>query len=182
MEKQFDPLEPGIYSTGSTQPPKKNGCLIAVILMVAIFFLGIFSILGLFNFRLLRRIEISDPNETVSIVVSAPEETNDPMQTAKAGRDILLGITGESIPLIYQMYFQLPNGLLITAVEPGSAADAVGIEGGDVLLQVENAPITSSQELETALCAYAPGETVNLTVFRAGKQYSVTVILDDYHD
>lgn len=179
MEEQFEPQESRTYSTGSTKPPKKSGCLIAFLLMVAIFFFGIFRSLGLFNFSLLRRIEITDPNETVSIVVYDPDEDSDPLQTAKAGSSNFLGITGESIPLVYQMYYQLPNGLMITTVEPGSASDSVGISPGDILLSVENMPVTDLQELETALHGHSPGDTVWLTVYRNGTQNSVSVILGE---
>ncbi len=178
MEEHFEPLESRTYSTGSTKPPKKSGCLIAFLLMVAIFFIGIISSMGLMNFSLLRRIEISDPNETVSIVVYDPTESIDPAQTAKAGITNSLGITGESIPLVYQMYYQLPNGLMITAVEPGSAADSAGIGPGDILLAVENVPITGPQELETALFDLSAGDTVKLTVYRNGNQNSVSVTLE----
>ena len=406
MEDKFDSMEPRTYSTGSTKPPKKNGCLIAVILMAAILFIGIFSLMGIFNFRLLRRIEITDPNETVSIVVSDPEEetteqtskttkendidienspvsyenipqegglslqdiyekvidsvvsitctyrggsstgtgvildtdgyvvtnahvvedavtiqvlltdgreleaaligadtisdlavlhiwaddlvaaqlgdssvlrvgdavvaigdplgvslrgtmtdgivsainrnvtvdgrvmnliqTNAALNSGNSGGPLLncygqvigintmkigdtvsaagveglgfaipsttvsdivnqllqqgyvsgrpsLGITGESISMVHQMYYRLPNGLLITAVEPGSAADTVGIQEGDVLLRVEKTSVTSPQELESALYSYAPGDTVRLIIYRQGKQYSVSVTLDEYH-
>ena len=92
-----------------------------------------------------------------------------------------LGISGESISLVYQMYYRLPNGLLITAVEPGSAADAVGIQEGDVLLRIGKFSVTTPQELETALYSYAPGDAVQLIIYRQGKQYSATVTLDEYH-
>ena len=182
MEENFEPLESRTYSTGSTKPPKKSGCLIAALLMLAIFFIGIVSSLGLINFRLLRRIEITNPNETESILVSDPEEAEADSAVKTAEIPNPLGLSGESIPLIYQMYYQLPNGLLITHVAPGSCADAVGIEEGDILLQVENQGITGIQELDTALSAYVPGDTVKLLIYRQGKQYSVSVTLGEYHD
>lgn len=177
MEEHFEPLEPRTYRTGSTKPPKKSGCLLAFILMVAIFTIGIISCLGLFNFRLLRHIEISDPNETVSIVVTGPKEDKTAGQPAVASQEPFLGISGESVSLVYQMYYHLPNGLLITAVEPGSAADAAGIKNGDVLIQVGNTPVAGPQELETALSSYVSGDTVALILYRNGKQYSVAVTL-----
>lgn len=179
MREHFEPMEPDTYRTGSTNPPKKGGCLIAFLLMVAIFSIGIVSSLGLLNFRLLRRIEISDPNETVSIVVSDPVDQTTPVPAAKIGEHEPLGITGESLSLLYQMYYRLPSGLLITAVAPDSVADRVGIAPGDILLQVENVSVTHIQELETVLSAYQPGDTVTLVIYRLGKQYSVPITLEE---
>ena len=163
------------YRTGSTNPPKKSGCLFAFLLMAAIFFIGIFSVLGAFNFRLWRRIEISAPNETVSIVVSDPLEDTIPAQAAKICEGNPLGITVESISLVYQMYYNLPNGLHITYIEPGSVADRAGIELGDILLSVENVPVTSNDELENALCSYTLGDTIQLVIYRNGQQVSIHV-------
>ena len=90
-----------------------------------------------------------------------------------------LGISGESISLVYQMYYRLPNGLHITYVESGSPAEAAGIKTGDILMRVENTAVTSNEELETALYSYSPGDTVKLMIYRNGKQYSVTVTLSE---
>ena len=83
--------------------------------------------------------------------------------------------------MVYQMYYRLPNGLLINSVEPGSAADAVGIEEGDILLRMDNTSVTTPQELESAIYKYAPGDTVKLIIYRSGRQYSVTVTLGEAH-
>lgn len=405
MREIFEPLEPRTYRTGSTKPPKKSGCLFAFVLMFAIFTLGIVSCLGLFNIRLLRRIDVSDPEETVAIVASAeksesdevsktaeeppldiedsqisyeniPQEgglslqaiyekvidavvsisctypgggstgsgvivaeegyvvTNahvvenatgiqvlltdgrtleatligadkisdlavlkiqadglvaaqlgdssvlrvgdvvvaigDPLGVALRGtmtdgiisainRDVVvdgrtmnliqtnaalnsgnsggpllncygqvigintmkigdsvsaagveglgfaipsttvshiinqllqqgyvsgrpsLGVIGERISLVYQMYYHLPNGLHITQVEPGSAAQQAGIKTGDILLRFEGTAITGNEELENALYQHSPGDTVTLIIYRNGKQYSVSVTLGEAH-
>ena len=403
MEEYFEPIEPRTYRTGSTKPPKKSGCLFAGILIFLIFAIGIISCLGLINIRLWRNIDVSEPNETVSIVVSDPEEettqatyshedpsiviadspisyenipqegglslqdiyekvidavvsisctvpggnatgtgvilstdgyivtnahvvedartiqviltdgrtldatligadrisdlavldikadnlvaaqlgdssvlrvgdvvvaigdplgiafrgtmtdgivsainrnvtvdgrvmnliqTNAALNSGNSGGPLIncygqvigintmkigdsvssagveglgfaipsatvshivnqlleqgyvsgrpsLGISGESISRVHQMYYRLPNGLLINYVEPGSSADRVGIKIGDVLLQVNNTSVSSNDELETALYSYAPGDTVDLVIYRNGKQYSVSVTLGE---
>jgi serine protease Do len=408
MQEHFEPLEPITYRTGSTKPPKKSGCLFAFLLMLAIFSLGIFSCLGLFNIQLWRNIDVSDPNETVSIVVSSqPEEEIEENQAAKTSEDphigigesnisyenipqegslslqdiyekvidsvvsiscslpggsstgsgvilseegfvvtnahvvedatqiqVLLtdgrnleatligadkisdlavleieadnlvaaqlgdssvlrvgdvvvaigdplgvalrgtmtdgivsainrdvtvdgrvmnliqtnaalnsgnsggpllncygqvigintmkigdtvsaagveglgfaipsttvshivnqllqqgyvsgrpamGISGEQVSLIYQMYYRLPSGLQITYVEPGGSADLAGIQTGDILLRFGNVRITTLEDLESALYTCSPGDTVQLIIFREGKQYSVSVTLGEAH-
>ena len=113
------------------------------------------------------------PSTTVSSIVNQLLE-----QGYISGRPSL-GISGESISRVYQMYYRLPNGLHITYVEPGSAADQVGIEIGDILLRVENTTVTTNHELESALYSYVPGDTVKLVIYRNGVQYYVSVTLGE---
>lgn len=178
--EHYEPQESGTYRTGSTNPPKKSGCLFAFILIILIFTIGIISSLGLVNIRLWRNIDVSDPNETVSIVVSGPEEEDAP-QTVKICIGDPLGIQAESISILYQMYYNLPNGLHITYITPDSPADQAGLAVGDILLRVDNIPVTSTDELNSALNSYAPGDEVTLTVYRSGKEYSVSVTLGEAH-
>ena len=113
------------------------------------------------------------PSATVSHIV------NQLLQQGYVSGRPSLGISGESISLVYQMYYRLPNGLHITYVESGSPAEAAGIKTGDILMRVENTAVTSNEELETALYSYSPGDTVKLMIYRNGKQYSVTVTLSE---
>ena len=55
---EFDYCEPwdqGTYQTGSTQPPKNRGGLMAVLLILVIFLAGLTSVLGIMNIRLFSR-------------------------------------------------------------------------------------------------------------------------------
>ena len=113
------------------------------------------------------------PSATVSHIV------NQLLQQGYVSGRPSLGISGESISLVYQMYYRLPNGLHITYVESGSPAEAAGIKTGDILMRVEKTTVTSNEELETALYSYSPGDTVKLMIYRNGKQYSVTVTLSE---
>jgi len=42
-------------------------------------------------------------------------------------------------------------GVLVTAVEPGSAADAAGLRRGDLILEVDRSPVNTASELEDRL-------------------------------
>jgi len=90
-----------------------------------------------------------------------------------------LGISGEGISEFYQFYYRLPKGLYITEVDPESNAETVGIQPGDILISIDNVNITSSHVLETALYACVPGDTVKAIIYRAGKQYSVTLTVGE---
>ena len=67
--------DPDTYRTGSTNPPKSRGGLIAVLLVLVILLCGIVSILGVVNIRLIRKMNDNGIGETVPIAFSAPDES-----------------------------------------------------------------------------------------------------------
>jgi serine protease Do len=90
-----------------------------------------------------------------------------------------LGITGEGLSSFYQYYYQMPAGLYITALEPGSPAERCGIEPGDLLISIDDHRITDEESYKTALYNYAIGDTVTVIIYRSGKQYSVSLTLHE---
>ena len=90
-----------------------------------------------------------------------------------------LGLTGEGFSPFYQRFYQVPTGLYITQVDPGSPADAVGLVPGDILVAMDGTGIASMEDLNTALYAHQVGDRVNLTVFRNGLQADVEVALTE---
>ena len=60
----------------------------------------------------------------------------------------------------------LPNGAYIVSVEAGSPADKAGLQGGDILVEVNGNVIASSSELMDALEGSKEGDTVTVTVWR----------------
>ena len=90
-----------------------------------------------------------------------------------------LGIRGESISSFYQLYYRLPNGLHITAVEEGSSAAEVGIAPGDILISIDGVRITDSDTLQKQEFSYLPGDTVQVVIYRSGRQYSVTLTVGE---
>lgn len=90
-----------------------------------------------------------------------------------------LGISGETVSAMYQSYYRLPAGFLLAQVEAGSAAEAAGLAPGDIIIQFEETRIKSSDELISALYAHSAGDSVTITVYRAGRQHAVTVTLQE---
>ena len=90
-----------------------------------------------------------------------------------------LGITGESISNLYHFYYRLPKGLYITKVDPNSSAHKAGIEEGDILLSFEGSDVTSTDDLKMHLYNYAPGDQVTVIIYRGGKQYAVTLTVEE---
>lgn len=59
-----------------------------------------------------------------------------------------------------------PDGALIANVAPNSAAAAAGLKSGDVITEVNGAPIVRSGELSSMIGLASPGEQVKLKVWR----------------
>ena len=90
-----------------------------------------------------------------------------------------LGVSGDSLPALYQHFYHLPAGLYITHVEENSPADLCGIEPGDILLSIDDSRITDMDSLKAALFAHEAGDSVTVTINRNGTTASATVILQE---
>ena len=90
-----------------------------------------------------------------------------------------LGITGESMSSFYQLYYRLPAGLYITQIDPESDAAEKGVKEGDILISLGDTRITSPQDLTSALAGCNVGDTVQIIIYRSGRQYSADIVLDE---
>lgn len=68
----------------------------------------------------------------------------------------------------------------IAQIVSGSAAEAAGLQVGDLILKVEDTQITSNDDLSTAISAYNAGDTVTLTIQRDGVEQTLTVTFGEY--
>jgi len=71
------------------------------------------------------------------------------------------------------------RALEIMEVAPGSAADTAGIQIGDMLLLADGETVETSNDLLRIRRRYALGDTLRLTVLRAGEQLEFAVVLSD---
>ena len=74
------------------------------------------------------------------------------------------------------------QGAVVTNVEQGTPAAAVGIEDGDLIVAVDGAPTDGSTGLIAAIRDLEPGDTVTLTVMRDGDERMLEVTLTDRPD
>jgi putative serine protease PepD len=70
-----------------------------------------------------------------------------------------------------------PMGLFVTSVVPGGPADQAGIQGGDVITEVDGNPARSVAVLEVATLRRSAGDTVSVTYERDGSPTTVDVTL-----
>ena len=86
-----------------------------------------------------------------------------------------LGLTLQELSSIDRLYYHLPQGVLITGVDPQSDAHAKGLNPGDLLLYVGSIRVTACDTVTQALYSYEAGDTVQLVIYRGGSQYTVEV-------
>ncbi|WPD22720.1 MAG: ChaN family lipoprotein [Candidatus Electrothrix scaldis] len=72
-----------------------------------------------------------------------------------------------------------PSRVEITDISPLSKAGEAGLQQGDVILAVDNSPITTIGDLKIALLDKTPGETVQLNIVRKNKVMNIKVELSD---
>ena len=90
-----------------------------------------------------------------------------------------LGLEGEAISTFYQLYYRMPAGLYITAVDNSSDAARAGIEPGDILLSIDEERVTDPDTLKELLYSYEIGDTVTVIIYRGGRQYSAELTLKE---
>lgn len=83
----------------------------------------------------------------------------------------LLGVTGD-----YAGIDETP-GAVITDVNPGSAAEDAGLLVDDVVISINDHPVTGIDDLAAQVRSYQAGDTVVLDVVRGGETIQVPVTL-----
>jgi S1-C subfamily serine protease len=94
----------------------------------------------------------------------------------------LLGVSTISLDTVEdavrsQFQISADQGAFVVEVEPGSGADDAGLQQGDVILEVNGDPITSSEDLGAAVRSSEIGDQMEVTIERDGEQQTVTATL-----
>lgn len=92
-----------------------------------------------------------------------------------------IGISGMDLSAAIAQQYQLPveRGILIVQVNPGSPAEEVGMQAGDILLAIDGATVETVQQLQNELQNYEPGDEVTLLLNREGSETEVTLTLGE---
>ncbi|HEY5822930.1 MAG TPA: trypsin-like peptidase domain-containing protein [Cyclobacteriaceae bacterium] len=72
------------------------------------------------------------------------------------------------------------QGVFVSRVNEGSAAEKSGIERGDVITRVNGHGVNSVSELQEWVARNRPGQTVNIAYRRDGTEKDVKVVLKNY--
>ncbi|RFM28876.1 trypsin-like peptidase domain-containing protein [Deminuibacter soli] len=69
------------------------------------------------------------------------------------------------------------DGVYVTDVMPDGSAKAAGILKGDFITKIEGSPIESGSQLQEQIARYKPGDKINVTYTRNGKEYTTPLVL-----
>jgi serine protease Do len=117
----------------------------------------------------------------------------------RAGRNTVggawLGIIGQTVTPKIAQAMHLPaaqRGVLVEKVERGSPADQAGLRGtdktivvnglrvpigGDIIVALDDKPVTQVQDLQTLIQRAQAGQTIKLIIVRQGKRMRLQVTL-----
>lgn len=88
-----------------------------------------------------------------------------------------IGITGDSVPVAAQAYYQLPAGVYVRSIDKTSNAYEVGLRPGDIITAVNGTAISTMEELNTIKNQFHAGNIVQLSIYHSGKLYELTITL-----
>lgn len=71
------------------------------------------------------------------------------------------------------------EGVLVQSIESNSPAEKAGIKAGDVILKFDGVKVLHGNQLQALVASKAPGEKVNVEIFRDGKTLTKTVTLEE---
>ena len=90
-----------------------------------------------------------------------------------------IGISGYDIDSTRASYFNLPQGVYVSSVDPASDAYQQGIQAGDIITGVNGKDITSMTDINEVKNELKVGDTMKLTIYRDGSTKEVSIKLID---
>ena len=95
----------------------------------------------------------------------------------------MLGITATPVKATEAEFYEIPLGLWVKGVTPGSDIARKGVREGDIITHLAGQPIYTLDACSNVLRDYAPGDTIQVTVFRregsvTDNTFTVDVILE----
>jgi S1-C subfamily serine protease len=117
------------------------------------------------------------PSNRVNFIATQLIQNGKVTHTGRAA----LGVSVESVDPYVASLNNLPvqQGALIASLQSGGPAQQAGLQVGDVIVQINNTPVTDTSSLGDALAQYNIGETVAVHVYRGNQQLTINVKLGE---
>jgi S1-C subfamily serine protease len=110
----------------------------------------------------------------------AKDVANEIIKTGSV-RHAYLGIQNQTVTEQLQQQFGLSrsSGVLVGGTGPGTPAADAGLQQGDIIVKVDTTDITNDADLYAILRAKKPGDTISITIDRAGQEQTVQATLGE---
>jgi len=102
------------------------------------------------------------------------EEKNDIIEKVA-----FLGVGGDEAGAALMHQLELENGLVLTQIAPDSPAALAGLAEHDVVVSIDDNPLSDQDSLRQALQDYKPGDEVELQLVRRGEKIDQKVVLGE---
>lgn len=115
--------------------------------------------------------------QVLSVALSERRETATVASVPQSKQELKLGLDVQDLTADLAEKFKLKEsgGVLITKVEPGSAAQVEGLREGDLIKEVNRREVASVREFTEAVGRVKRGETVLLRVLRENRAFYVVL-------
>ena len=117
----------------------------------------------------------------ISDVTDTLEDLMNETPRDKVDNHGVLGITGMTVSDEASQYYGIPEGVLVSEVTEGGAADKAGIKKGDIIVKLDGQKVSGKDDLVSKLQYYESGETIEVVIARADsgeyKEQTVEVTL-----
>ena len=89
------------------------------------------------------------------------------------------GITVRTVTQTIAEYYNWVMGAFIVELDEGSCAAEAGLLEGDIIVKLDDTPITSSSDLILAKKNYVAGDSATLEVFRNGEYFQTRITFEE---
>ena len=185
-QSDWDRWGSGFYETGSTRPPKDHRSGLAVVLVLSILAVSMFSAIQLLRIPILLQLRQAQPTDPALIAPATQSFENLDLadsvvtQTSQRAESFRkLGLEGYRVPQVMQYMYHIPDGLYLTQVCADSDAARQGLHPGDVLLSVDETPVTDQETLDSLLQDYTPGQSVSVQVYSNHRSFQLQLIISE---
>ena len=105
---------------------------------------------------------ISDVQDIINDLIAGKNVSNDGTTSGQA----YLGISAQTITSQYAQLLNMPEGVYISSVEQGSAAEECGLQSGDIICSLDGDEIADMETFHDKIVACNPGDKVTIVYYR----------------
>jgi S1-C subfamily serine protease len=118
-------------------------------------------------------------NVGFAISIDSAKSVIDSLRDGKSVRVAFLGVTTSDVtPAVAKsLHLTTKTGAVVRTVSNGAAAAKGGVQANDVIVAIGGRAVNGPQDVGAEIRRYAPGDTVDVTVERDGKQVTLPVTL-----